>query len=57
MNIDNLIEKYVKFIHEQFYVDKVKVNNKEIFEIVTPFLDRRNDNITLYAFEEQNKIN
>jgi len=53
--INDLVDKYVKFIKENISVDKIDNNT---YEIETPFLDRRNDFITIYAlFNKENENN
>jgi hypothetical protein len=53
--IDSLVDKYVNFIKENITIDKIDDN---IYEIETPFLDRRNDFVTIYAiFDKENKNN
>jgi len=44
--IQQLIDTYLHYLHANFDIEKVE---KNIYKIVTPFLDRRNDNIILYA--------
>lgn len=54
-DIDSLVDKYINFIKENITIDKIEDN---VFEIETPFLDRRNDFITIYAiFDKDNKNN
>lgn len=54
-DINGLVDKYIDFIKEGISIDKLEDN---IFEIETPFLDRRNDFITIYAiFDKENKNN
>ena len=44
--IDNLVNKYIDFIKENMSIDKIDDTS---YEIETPFLDRRNDFITIYV--------
>ena len=44
--ISDLVGKYIHFIKENITVEKIE---HDTFEIQTPFLDRRNDFITIYA--------
>ncbi len=54
-DINGLVDKYIDFIKESIIIDKIEDN---VFEIETPFLDRRNDFITIYAiFDKNNKNN
>lgn len=54
-DINNLVNSYVNFIKENIVIEQVEDN---VFEIETPFLDRRNDFITIYAvFDKNNKNN
>ena len=53
--IDNLVNKYIDFIKENMSIDKIDDTS---YEIETPFLDRRNDFITIYVvFDKQDKNN
>lgn len=53
--IDNLVNKYIDFIKENMSIDKI---DETSYEIETPFLDRRNDFITIYVvFDKQDKNN
>lgn len=53
--INNLVDKYIDFIKENISIDKI---DDMSYEIETPFLDRRNDCITIYAlFDKSNKNN
>jgi hypothetical protein len=54
-DINNLVNSYINFIKENIVIEQVEDN---IFEIETPFLDRRNDFITIYAvFDKNNRDN
>ncbi|MGM0520387.1 MAG: DUF1829 domain-containing protein [Campylobacterota bacterium] len=54
-DINQLVDKYIAFIKEGISVDKIEDN---IFEIETPFLDRKNDFIAIYAvFDKDDKNN
>lgn len=44
--IHELVDKYVSFIKENITVEKI---NDDLFAIETPFLDRKNDFISIYA--------
>ena len=46
MKIDRLISAYLKFIGGGIHTEELENNN---YEIETPFLDRRNDHISIYA--------
>lgn len=52
-SIERLLEDYHRYIRSDFIVEKIE---RDTYEIVTPFLDRRNDHITLYAIFKNNKI-
>ena len=53
--IDNLVNKYIDFIKENMSIDKIDDTS---YEIETPFLDWRNDFITIYVvFDKQDKNN
>jgi len=53
--IDNLVDKYISFIKESMSIDKIDDTS---YEIQTPFLDRRNDFITIYVlFDKKDKNN
>ncbi|WP_394952614.1 DUF1829 domain-containing protein [uncultured Helicobacter sp.] len=43
--VEKLIQSYVSYIHSRFDVEKI---DNDTFEIITPFLDRRNDHISFY---------
>lgn len=51
-DIKLLIDSYIKHIRSDFQIDKIDNN---IYEVITPFLDRRNDMISIYI--ELNKDN
>ena len=54
LSINKLIDEYINFIKEGIKTEKIEDN---IYEIETPFLDRRNDFITIYAIlDKSNKI-
>lgn len=52
-SINNLVETYIDFIKENITVEKIDDN---LFEIETPFLDRKNDFIAIYAKFDQGNI-
>lgn len=52
-DIKKLINNYIKFLHTNFDVEKLETN---IYKITTPFLDRRNDHITIYAVIKNEEI-
>lgn len=45
-DITLLINKYFNFLHTNFDIEKIE---KNIYKITTPFLDRRNDHLTIYV--------
>ena len=51
--IDVLIEKYHKFIADK---TAIKQKKQDVFEILTPFLDRHNDYISLYLKKESENV-
>lgn len=53
ISIENLINKYVQYLHAKFDIEKITTNS---YEIVTPFLDRRNDKICIYALLNDDDI-
>jgi len=52
-NIKELMNKYFEFLHSSFEIETI---DKNIYKITTPFLDRRNDHITIYAIVFNDKI-
>lgn len=53
-SINDLIDEYINFIKEGIRTEKIEDN---VYEIETPFLDRRNDFITIYAvLDNPNKM-
>lgn len=52
-DIKKLINNYIKFLHTNFEIEKLE---KNIYKITTPFLDRRNDHITIYAMIKNEEI-
>lgn len=51
--VEKLIQSYVAYIHSNFNVEKIHHNT---FEIITPFLDRRNDHISFYLEENKGSL-
>ena len=52
-DIKKLMSKYFDFLNSNFDIEKIE---KNIYKITTPFLDRRNDHITVYAIINNDKI-
>lgn len=52
-DINRLIKTYVDYLHMNFDIEKLE---KNIYKVTTPFLDRRNDHITIYIILEKDKI-
>lgn len=50
LDIKDIINSYISYIHANFDIHTIDRNT---YEIITPFLDRRNDRITFYI--QQNK--
>ena len=44
--IRTLVDRYLKYIHNEFEICDIQDG---VYEIVTPFLDRKNDHISIYA--------
>lgn len=52
-SIEKLLDDYHRYVRSDFSVEKI---DKNTYEIVTPFLDRRNDHITIYALLQKDGI-
>lgn len=52
-DIKSLMAKYFEFLNTNFEIEKIE---NDIYKIITPFLDRRNDHITIYAIIDKEKI-
>ncbi len=52
-DIKTLIDSYIKYIHSDFQIDKI---DKNVYEVITPFLDRRNDMISIYVQIDNDNI-
>jgi len=54
MDYQNIIDSYITWIKDNTSLRMIKSNN--ICEVTTPFLDRHNDNLQIYAFKKNNQI-
>jgi len=52
-DIKALIQTYLNYLHTNFDIEKIE---KDIYKITTPFLDRRNDHLTIYAIIKGEEI-
>jgi len=53
-DINKLVNKYIKFIQEKFYITDIDKNE---YSITTPFLDRHNDLLEIYVKLSPNEDN
>ena len=52
-DIKKLMSKYFEYLNSNFEIEKIE---KNIYKIITPFLDRRNDHITFYVVINNDEI-
>lgn len=48
--IENMIDNYINWLKEKISIDKIG----DYYEIITPFVDRNNDSISIYATKTDN---